>query len=352
MNKKRDKKLAKLLGKKRWNKKDVERINRLLAEIESAARSASEERQEKIKVLWDLDEQQLKAAKKPNERKHIEQKLKEQKLEKLLNWIKDLRENNALADQVGELVDLVELAGLQDSEIEYLTPFRRELEELRDYNREQLEALSFARVIKLSALPGFGEPLAEEERKKVCERKRSRLHRDFRNSIEYQFGGGAEDEWRKLMLQFLPALWLDHPIYKAPPPTCLDKIFAGGSDSMLKLEELFWMERHRFPKELPYRREDRKIVYDWEAVVHIMDFLLREKRDFLLNEKRRKHKPPVRGTPKKLWLYDEKDPDLQLRVLRGIEVRIKSPSVPEQIKPRIKAKFLVIHRYLPDSGKK
>ena len=338
MNKKRDKKLAKLLGKKRWNKKDVERINRLLAEIESAARSASEERQEKIKVLWDLDEQQLKAAKKPNERKHIEQKLKEQKLEKLLNWIKDLRENNALADQVGELVDLVELAGLQDSEIEYLTPFRRELEELRDYNREQLEALSFARVIKLSALPGFGEPLAEEERKKVCERKRSRLHRDFRNSIEYQFGGGAEDEWRKLMLQFLPALWLDHPIYKAPPPTCLDKIFARGSVNMRTLEDLFFgIDRHRLRKLLPGVKKG----YDWQAVVQIMESLL--------NEELPEGEKLGRGPPRKVWLYDPKDPGLRTRVLSGIEARLNSLSV----SGKIRTAFLkVIRRYLPDSGNK
>ena len=340
MRKKRDKQLAKLLRKKRWNKKDVERIKRLLAEIESKARSESEKRQERIKVLWDLDEQQLKAAKKP---KDIEQKLKEQKLKKLLSCIKDLAENNEPADQFGELLELVELAGLQDREIEYLTPSCRELEQIRAHYPEQLENLGFASVIKLMRA-GFEKQLAKEEPKKVYERERSKSHRDFRRSIEYQFGGELEAEFRNRM-PFL-ALGPYDPSYL---PVCLDDIFAGDGVSMLKLEELFWMERHRFPKELPSRREGIKIVYGCEAVVQIMRFLLRETRNSLLNEKRRKHKPPVRGAPKKLWLYDEKDPDLQLRVLKGIEARLNSFPV----RKGIKARFLkVVHDHLPDSGKK
>jgi hypothetical protein len=346
VNKKRDEQLAKLLRKKRWNKNDVERIRRFFAEIESEARSQSEKRQERIKLLWDLDEQQLKGAKKPQD---IEQQLKKQKLKKLLNCIKDLADNNALADQVGELVDLVELAGLQDREIKYLAPFRRELERIRDYDPKQLENLSTASAIAelLAELqPGFEKQPAEEKPKKAWERKRSRLHLDFRNSIEYQFGGGAEVEWRKQTQQFPPALWPDHPIYKAPPPTCLDEMFAGDGVSMLKLEELFWMERHRFPKDLPSRREGRKEVHDWQAVEQIMDSLL--------NEEPRKRKTSGRGRlPRMPWLNDPKDPDLRNRVLKGIEARLNSLSVPEQIKPRMKARFLkVIHRHLPDSGKK
>ena len=335
VNKKRDEQLAKLLRKKRWNKNDVERIKRLRAEIASAARSESEKRQERIKVLWDLDERQLKGAKNP---KDIEQKLKNQRIKKLLNCIKDLAENNALAEQVAELFELVELAGLQDREIEYLAPFRRELERIRAYYPEQLENLSFASLIK-DIRPFIEKQFAKkkEEPNKVFERERSKSHRDFRRSIEYQFGGRLEAEFRKRMP--LLALGPYDPTYQ---PVCLDEILAGDSGGMLKLEELFWMERHRFPKELPNRREGRKRVYGWQAVVQIMDSLL--------NEESRKRKKLARGrSPRKPWLDHPKDPGLRTRVLKGIEARLNSLSVDEDIK----AAFLkVIHRHPPDSGNK
>jgi len=80
------------------------------------------------------------------------------------------------------------------------------------------------------------------------------------------------------------------------------------------------------------------MMYDYRAVKTIMDALLSEK-------PRRKRKRS--GRPPRLpWLND---PLLRTRVLRGIEVRINSLSLPQHIKI---AFMTVVSRHLPDSGKK
>ena len=75
-------------GKRRWRskkaEKEYERLERELAEKKEKARSESEDRQEEIKVLWGLAEQQLGTAKNPKERKLKEKQLKAQKLKQLL----------------------------------------------------------------------------------------------------------------------------------------------------------------------------------------------------------------------------------------------------------------------------
>ena len=107
---------------------------------------------------------------------------------------------------------------------------------------------------------------------------------------------------------------------------------------MQKLQELFEMERHQFPKSLPNISKGRETFYDYRAVATIMDALLTEKP----KEKRRK----LGRSPRIPWLND---PRLRMRVLRGIETRINSLSVQEHIK----ATFLsIVRRHLPDSGKK
>jgi hypothetical protein len=159
--------------------------------------------------------------------------------------------------------------------------------------------------------------------------------------IEWEFGGGAEDEWRKRMQQFPPALWPDHPIYRAPPPTCLDAIFAGRDVNMRRLQELFGMDWHPLERLLLSGKKKRRRQYDWRDVVQIMDSLL---------SKRQERKKPGRGRPpRKPWLDHPADPDLRSRVLKGIEARLNSLSVNEDIK----TEFLkVIDGHLPNSGKK
>jgi hypothetical protein len=334
-----------------WSKKaarDHERLKREIAEREEKGRSDSEDRREGINAFWDLDEQQLRAAKNPKERKLKEQELKAKKLKELLKSVRDSTRNNDLVDRV---VELIELAALQDCEIEYLMQFRCDWERIQAHYPEQLESLSTASLF--TWLQPFGKTLTEKATPKQKHQRGRRIYTWLSGvgQIGYEFGGAGEAAFRKMgNLSGLP--------YE---PSCLDNIFVGGvvhmDDSegemtlppyrIIKpgLQSLFGMDKNQFPKDLPsfknpHNRRER--LYKYRAV--------RDSMRSFLSEKLREHKRPARGRPLKRWLND---PDLRKRVLNGIEARIKSLSVPEQIKPHIKADFLaVVHRHLADSAKK
>ena len=236
-------------------------------------------------------------------------------------------------------------------EVEVLERIRRHFpNELEKLNRDSRDADDVA------ALLAWGQAHPKQKRegkptkegKPTREDKRSKWDRHFYNSIEYQFGGGLEAEFRKRLP--LLALGPFDPTYQ---PVCLDKIFAGDSVNMDALEDLFvGIGRKRLGK-LLRRKVKKKRQYDWSDVIQIMGKLLKETHEFLRKEETPEAQEPVLGPPRKVWLYDRKNPnpDLCERVISGIEVWIKSLSVPEQIKPRIKAKFLeVIRRYRLDSG--
>jgi hypothetical protein len=331
------------------NKKEQERLKREIAEQEAKARSESEDRQEKIKVL-------SKECKELPNRRDLNELLDE--LETLSN-----KYGSSLSDR---LRSLHQLAELQDREIEYLTQFRRELQRIHTHYPEQLEnlrsATTYAELMQIK--------LPEPTPKRKYELKRGGHHWAGAGVglIEYEFGGAREAELRKSTLTGLLAPTDDDPIWqRMVAPTCLDDIFAGGTVHMDNSEKevgflpqhwywipqpglqlLFGMDRNRFPNNLrsfKNPRNRRETLYDWRAVVKIMDALL--------SEKPREREKPSRGLPLKLWLTNPDDPDLCEHVLSGIEVRIKSLSVPEQIKPHIKAEFLeVVHRHLSDSAKK
>src|SRR5262245_60147326 len=119
------------MGRKRrwWSKKaekEDERLERELAEEKAKDRADSEDRQENIKVLWGLKEQDLKG-KTYNQRERKEREIKSQKLEKVVRSVRALTDNDAF---IGEVEELVELAHLQDREIEYLMQFRRDWEQI------------------------------------------------------------------------------------------------------------------------------------------------------------------------------------------------------------------------------
>ena len=313
------------------SKKDFVRLRREAADWESKARAESQARQERIKVLWGA-----------------------------ITSGELAQDTKDLADK--ELVrSLIELVQLQKSEIEHLTEFRRELERIRDYDPEQLKNLSTASGIAVLQ-PFIEKQLAEEKPKTVWARKRG----DYKwcggvGLIEYDFGGAGEAEWRKSSLSGQL-----HKLVGGPPfqPTCLDEILAGGAVHRLNSERevvflgqgrcrilnpglqlLFGMHRNRFPKNLrscknPRNRRER--LYDYRDVTKIMEALL--------SESRPERKTLARGSPQQFW---PRDPDLRTPVLRRIEARINSLSLPEQIKPHIKAEFLaVVHRHLHDSAKK
>ena len=149
--------------RRRLSKKAYERLEREMADRKSKAPAESQARQERIKELWGLDEQQLKAAtKNPREKQRKEQELKAQKLKPVLDSVRKLAEDDKIVARIRELTvelreldeddkvfdrifdrmrELVELAGLQDREIKYLTQFRRDWERIRVRYHEKLEHL-------------------------------------------------------------------------------------------------------------------------------------------------------------------------------------------------------------------
>ena len=173
--------------------------------------------------------------------------------------------------------------------------------------------------------------------KQQSERKRRKWHRSVVNSIEYQFGGDLEANLRKRILLLVMS---NHQAYEKilfESQSCLDGLLAGRTVNMLTLEELFWMDRHRFAGAL---RGFQKRRFNYLAVTKIMHFLLKEK-------PRTKRKRATRGRPERVpWLSD---PRLRVRVLREIEARINSLSVGTDIGS---AFLTVIRRHLPKSGKK
>ena len=88
--------------------KNHERLKQELADREARARAESEERQEKIKRLWDLKEQDLKA-KTYTEIKLREQELKERRLQTLQRCIEQLAPEKKLREIVAELIERAEL---------------------------------------------------------------------------------------------------------------------------------------------------------------------------------------------------------------------------------------------------
>jgi hypothetical protein len=344
-------------------KKNDEQLKQEIADIRAKARSESEERQKKIKQFWDIKKQDLKA-KTYNERKLEEQKLKDQKLETILYCIRELVREDALIEIVDELrkkaflkslpswpelclkvADLVHFADLQDREIEHLIALQRELERIRHYYPEELEhlsSLSLAAELK----PYIEKQLAGQNRKQAWERHRRRSHSDA-GSIEYQYGGAGEAEWRKSSLSGQP--------YQ---PTCLHEVLIGTPINMRKLQELFWpLSRDRLSEALRAEkygpiRSGREVTYPLRIFLMIMKWLLDEE-----------PKESKRGPAKRIWLNDPDDPGLRTRALSRIEADIKSlaselwEAAPERAEEwqewetEIADPILaVIHRYLPDSA--
>lgn len=130
-----------------------------------------------------------------------------------------------------------------------------------------------------------------------------------RNLIEFEFGMGL----------LLKSTSLPNPTLVVHP-RCLDNIFAGDHVSMLRLQELFGMDRKRLMEAIQGVQKDH---YNYVAVVKIMDFLLNEK-------PRENPKQAKRGRPRRLpWLNNR---DLRTLVLIGIAERISTLSVEEPIR--------------------
>jgi len=209
---------------------------------------------------------------------------------------------------------------------------------VRQYRSDELDKLikesDEAEVEAIAA--GWSTTQASLTARQQSERKRRKWNRDFRRSIEYQFGGGLQaDDYCTLAV---PIIGLD--AYKKilqHQQTCLDTIFAGESVNMLRLEELFWMDRRRFAKAVRGLRTGR---FNYLGVVKIMDFLLKEKR----RAKSKRSKPG--RSPRLPWLYDQA---VRVRVLTEIEARMNTLPIETEIASTFLA---VIRSHLSPSGKK
>jgi hypothetical protein len=286
------------------NKKERERLEQEDTERESKARSESEDRKARIKILWQDFTQTTPG-----------------------------RVKKLAKGELGKI--LVELVELEKCEIEYLTQFHRQWERIHAYYRDELEKLSRASLHAEHAelwpvlWPEIKKWAEQRPPKNVYEAKRRRYNWSDVGEIEQQFGG--PERFNSFLGKVV-----------SPTGDCLDSIFAGNGVNMWRLQELFGIHRNRFPSKLPspkkeHERKGRERLYDYCEVVEIMDALL--------GEKPTERKRPARGRPLRLWLSD---PDLRTRVLTGIGGRLNEISVPKDIKAAFVA---VMHHHLPDSAK-
>ena len=156
-----------------WSKKaekESERRQPEEAEKKAKDRVDSDNRHEDIKVRWAFNEQKLNASKNPKDRKLTEQKLKRQKLDDLLESVKDSTDNRNLVDRISELIELV---GLQDREIDYLMQFRRDWGQIEALYPDRLEGLLTASLFPIFR-PGFAAKLRVVKEPPNWERKRQR----------------------------------------------------------------------------------------------------------------------------------------------------------------------------------
>lgn len=228
---------------------------------------------------------------------------------------------------------LVELVLLQRCEIEYLTSFGNLVQQLNERFPKEWQDLEFqnalAEVNRIASVVLPRWPPRSPKQKQEDTRRRQ-FANDRVGLIEFQFGGGLE-----LVFRTDPLLAPLRSHFPTLGPTCLDEVFAGGTVAMETLEDLFWMHRNRFGQ-LPIIKKGRERLYNYHAVLLIMDKLLYEKRPM--------HQPA--GRRLRIWLSK---PDVRKRVLVGLEMRVGSFPMPEKIRTQFLA---LLHRHLQDSAKK
>jgi hypothetical protein len=118
------------------------------------------------------------------------------------------------------------------------------------------------------------KPQTEAERGRRLKDSKNRyeeLRREYRDGlIEEQFG-------RQQITT------LDPSLASRPTGACLDILFSGGTVKMCgcsdSLENLFGVDRHRFPKSLPRERSGRTVVYRLDAFQQCLIHLLENRSD-------------------------------------------------------------------------
>jgi hypothetical protein len=235
-------------------------------------------------------------------------------------------------------------------EVELLERIRRHLPK----ELEELQSASLhAQMREIGEAIESAKDKPEPKRWQPFEETRRKRYRSFHNSIEYQFGGGLVADLRKS-----PALrGLSDAALQWLGATCLDDIFRGDAvgkvttrvnfyggspiivdarTDMRRLEDLFFGIGRKWLAKLLSGKKKRRY---WGDVIGIMAGLLKERP----RQKRKKSKP---GPQRQIWLNDK---DLRERVLKGIEARLNSFPVREDIKAAFNS---VIHDYLQRIGKR
>jgi hypothetical protein len=118
------------------------------------------------------------------------------------------------------------------------------------------------------------KPSSDQERSQGQRKSKNRYEsrrREYRDAlIEEEFG------------TLLPNAFIQNSFVPSTGP-CLDILFSGGDVRMAgcvdSLENLFGVDRHRFPKSLPRSRRGRNAVYDLVAFVECLIHLLKNRDD-------------------------------------------------------------------------
>jgi len=161
------------------------------------------------------------------------------------------------------------------------------LKEVIERRPEELDAALHAAILDrlnlpslLKALPELpptkrkrAKPLDEKQRRKNKDRAKNR----YDSGRKYRATGVGIIE-----REFSEKLTLNPFDNRPPSGPCLDKLFAGGEVKMSRgpycLEDLFAMDRHKLPKNLPYVRRGRERFYQLKSVMECMDRALADKR--------------------------------------------------------------------------
>jgi hypothetical protein len=221
-----------------------------------------------------------------------------------------------------------------------LRPDHNLVERIHRHFPDQLEELrsksSYATAVAIASAQMHAQ-LPPKAWQKYERDHRRKWRRNFFKSIEYQFGGRFEADFRNQNLLLALSNPRAYATMLSESQDCLDDIFAAKTINMQKLQDLFGMERHQLSK--PLRGLETRL-YTYVAVATCMDFFLKQ------NPRIRRKKTTPGRSRREPWLNDT---DLRLRVLRGIEARINSRSVRSDV---AKAFSAVIRPRLKKSGKK
>jgi hypothetical protein len=151
--------------------------------------------------------------------------------------------------------------------------------------KEFLSASSIKDLLSFVKTGGqLPKPKKKARRKAVTQIERVQRRKKSKNRYEHRRREYREGLIVQQFGRFPPFRTLDPHSRRAPEGPCLDILFSGGAIRMAghwdSLENLFGVDRHRFPKSLRHKRSGRTKVYYLDAFTECLIHLL-ENRDSL-----------------------------------------------------------------------